>query len=92
MLSHIKNSKFFKKIVSMANSNIFVKGIIIITGWAIALIPVWIYILLNWLIVPVGFWQNLALVGLWALGLGALQIYFIVLVAIMSFMIIAEDF
>ena len=49
-------------------------GIIVI----LTLIPVWIFLLLKYLLNPEGFWQNLVTYGLGLFFLGSLQIVFII--------------
>lgn len=46
-------------------------------GLVLALIPLWIWLAVRWLLAPEGFWQNFVLfgVGLWLLGAIQLSLF-----------------
>lgn len=54
---------------------------------AVCLTPIWIYLLVNWLFEPHGFWQNIFLAGVGIYFLGAAQLVLLVVLAILLFLI-----
>jgi len=49
-----------------------------IISLAVALVPVWFFMLIKYLLAPQGFWQNLVLYGLGFWFLAAFQIFFLI--------------
>jgi len=74
----------------LAKLNWFVKLTSIIIIWPIALIPIFIYILVRMLLVPVGFWQEFALIAGWCIVLGWLQVILGIFVVFITLAIIYD--
>ncbi len=88
----VENNSFVKVLMRFAKSN-FVAGILAgIMIWVIALIPIWIYIISRILIVPVGFWQELALFSIFAVLLGWVQVIFLIFGAVCTIVVILDDY
>jgi hypothetical protein len=68
-----KETITYKKIVKAINSNFVAKTIALIIIWAVALVPVWIYLTIRAFIDPIGFWQELALFFVCAVCMGWIQ-------------------
>jgi len=84
--------KIKKEILKYANSNIFVKFIIGIIIWVIALIPVYVFYIIRWLIEPTGFWQEMAVFLVCALLFGWVQVIAFILGVALTLALILEDF
>lgn len=76
---------------NFVNSSAFVKGIFFLILWAIALIPLWLTLLVFWLLAPVGFFQVFATLALCVVVFGAPQLGMAILAAILTFGILVED-
>ena len=73
-------------------NNIFISKIIVLfVVWLIALIPVWIYILINWIASPETFWEGFAVLAICVLVLGLPQTIMIILGGALTIMIILDD-
>ncbi|MDO8560790.1 MAG: hypothetical protein Q7R91_01075 [bacterium] len=59
--------------------NALVKILLSVISLAIALVPVWFYLLIRYLFSPEGYWQNLILFGLFTWFLGFLQMVLLIL-------------
>ena len=81
----------YKKISNFTNNNVVAKTIIIFIIWVIALIPVWIYCFINWLISPETFWQSFAIFSICLIILGLPQILFMIFAGVISLMIILDE-
>lgn len=81
----------YKKISNFTNNNIVAKTIVIFIIWVIALIPVWIYCFINWLISPETFWQGFAIFSICLIIFGLPQILFMILAGVISLMIILDE-
>lgn len=88
----LTNNRISQSLLGFANSNIGAKIIIIPIFWAIALVPVWIYLLIRWLIEPINFWQELAVFLVCGITMGWIQFILLFIVVILSLKIITEDF
>jgi hypothetical protein len=71
--SSFRKTKIYHSTIKMINSNFVAKTIAVLVIWAIALIPVWIYLILRALIDPIGFWQELATFLVCAISMGWIQ-------------------
>jgi hypothetical protein len=87
----IRNSRFSNWLVDFCNKNIVAKTIVVFLIWAVALIPVYLFLIARWGIGPEGFWQELALVVVAAVVIGWLQAIFIFLAIALSLVVICED-
>ncbi len=67
-----------------------IKFFSIIITWIIALIPTWAFLLLKFLIAPVGFVQNFLVFGLGLYFLGGVQIIFAVIALALSLKLIID--
>lgn len=86
----MKNNSFVKSLKRFANSNFVANILVGIMIWVIALIPTWIYFIIRALIAPVGFWQEFALFGIFAILIGWLQAVFIIFGAACTIVILLE--
>lgn len=91
----LKESAPMKTFSKIVNSNAFVsffaKGILLIITWIVALIPVWFYLLVRWLIDPIGFWQEMAMFVVAAIVIGWVQIILGIFAAVFTFIVLFED-
>jgi len=87
----LKNSKFAREIRKAANSNFIARIIVLAIIWSVALVPTWLYLLVRALIDPVGFWQEIALFGLFAILLGWAQFILAIVGSVMSLVTIFDD-
>ena len=60
-------------------SSFFVNSVFIVITLAIALLPVWIYMLIKFFLSPEGFWQNALILGIAIWFLGCIQIVLFIL-------------
>jgi hypothetical protein len=86
------NNQISQYLLEFANSNIIVKTIAISIFWVIGLIPVWIYLLLRWLINPIDFWQELAVFLVCGITMGWIQFILLVIVIVLTIKAMTEDF
>lgn len=86
------NNQISQYLLEFANSNIIVKTIAISIFWVIGLIPVWIYLLLRWLINPIDFWQELAVFLVCGITMGWMQFILLVIVIVLTIKAMTEDF
>jgi len=82
----ITESWIYKKLYKAFNSNGFAKFIFSIVIGSMALLPTWAYFGTRWLIGPEDFWQELAILVLFGVVVGWLQVIlaFIAFIIIMS--------
>jgi len=73
------------------NKSWIAKIIVLLILWPIALVPVWIYLLIRYLISPFGFWQELATFLVCAIFIGWIQVIALVLAIGMSLVLIFDD-
>lgn len=78
-------------IKKFANKSWVAKIIVLFIIWPIALIPFWIYLLLRYLITPIGFWQELAILLVCAIFIGWLQVIALVMAVGMSLVLILDN-
>ena len=90
----IKNSTWMKKFKKFINSNKFTSVvatiIVSIIIWAAALIPIGVYVLTRFIIKPMGFWQELALIIVFGVGVGWLQVILVIAAVCMTVVLIDE--
>ncbi len=82
------------KIKSLINSSGFA-SFVVKTGatiiiWVIALVPFWLYLLTRMLVNPIGFWQELAILAIFAIVIGWLQALLIIFGAALNFVVLTE--
>ena len=78
--------------IKRATNNSWIANIIVLLIiWPIALIPVWLYMLIRYLISPFGFWQELATFLVCAIFIGWIQVIALVLAVGMSLVLIFDD-
>ena len=87
----LKRNKFIQSLKKFSNSNFVAKILVGLFVWGIALIPVYIYLLFRWLIDPMGFWQEFALILGFAVVIGWVQGLFLFLAIILTIFLIFED-
>ncbi len=88
----IEKNKFVQSLKKFAKSNIIAKIIIGIILWIIIPIPVYIYFFVRGLIDPFGFWQEIALLVAFFIGIGWLQGLLLFFGIVLTIMLIFEDF
>ncbi len=67
------------------------KILLILVGGLIALLPTWVYLLIQHIANPQGFWQHLVMVGLGLWVLGGIQFVLLLLWIGGSFILVIED-
>jgi hypothetical protein len=90
-IKNMKDKKFVRSLIKFANLNFIAKTLIGILVWIGALIPIWMYIGVRFLIDPIGFWQEFAIFITFAIILGIPQFILIVLGGTLTFVLIFED-
>jgi hypothetical protein len=73
------------------NKSWIAKIIVLLIIWPIALVPVWLYLLIRYLISPFGFWQELATFLVCAIFIGWIQVIALILAIGMSLVLIFDD-
>ena len=87
----LKRNRFVQYLKKFANSNFVAKILVGLFVWSIALIPFYIYLLFRWLIDPMGFWQEFAVVFGFAIAIGWAQgILFFLAIALTIFLIFED--
>ena len=86
----IAKNKFVKSIKKFSNSNFVARIVIASSIWLFALIPTWFYFLARWLIDPLGFWQELALLCIFGFLVGWFQIILIFFGLALTFIAVFE--
>ena len=90
-ISNYRNTKVYKWLVSFCNKNWVAKTIVISIVWFFALIPAWLYFIVRYLVDPVGFWQELALLVVSAIAIGWLQGIFIFIGVGATLVVLTDD-
>lgn len=88
---NMKNNKFIQSLKRFANNNIVAKLLIGIIMWIIILIPAYLYFFVRYLIDPFGFWQEVALIVIFFIGLGWIQAILLFFGIALTFILIFED-
>jgi hypothetical protein len=92
MIDSIKQSRFIRWLGRAAQSMFIVKVMILLGVFLVAFIPVWIYSLVMWLMMPLDFWKGFAITLLFIGVIGWAQAILFALWIIVSLFIIFEDF
>jgi len=91
----IRNSSIVQWYKGIISSSLFasfiIKTISLIIVWACALIPIWVYMFVRWLIGPADFWQEFAIFAVAAIGIGWAQIILAIVGFVFSMIILVED-
>jgi len=87
----LKKSKFVQSLKKFANNNIVAKILVGSIMWIIIPVPAYLYFLVRWLINPFGFWQEIALLAAFFIGIGWLQGMLLFFGVAFTLMIIFED-
>lgn len=87
----IFESNFMKSVKKFVNSNFVAKFVITIGIWIIAFVPAYVYFGVRFLIDPVGFWQEIALIVAFVFCLGWLQTAFIFFGVALTLFLMFED-
>jgi len=87
----LKRNKFVQSLKKFSNSNFVAKILVGLFIWSIALIPFYIYLLFRWLIDPMGFWQEFALIFGFAVVIGWIQGILLFLAIALTLFLIFED-
>ena len=74
----------------ITKSNIFVNIVMMIIIWTVAFIPFAIYFVARAMLNPIGFWQEVATILVWAVALGWLQAIFLFFAAAITFNVIFD--
>jgi len=69
----LKKSKFVKSLKKFVNNNIVARIIVAIIIWVVVPVPAYIYFFVRSLIDPGEFWQEIALLCAFFIGIGWLQ-------------------
>jgi hypothetical protein len=84
-------SNFMKEHKNLFDSTI-IKGISLMIVWICALMPVWFYLVVRWLIEPADFWQEFAIFCVMTICIGWIQVGLVFIGFVFSMIIITEDF
>lgn len=91
----IKNSGFIKWFKHLTRNNLFidflVKGFVSIIILAFSFIPFWGYLTVRWLMEPIDFWQEFAILAVCTVVLGVPQLGMILFGGVLILQIIIED-
>lgn len=87
----IRRSWIYNKLADFCNTSIVAKTIVTFLIWAVALIPVYLYLLVRWGMAPDGFWQELALIIVCAVVIGWLQGFLLFFAIVLTLFVIGED-
>ncbi len=88
---NLRKNKFVKSIKKFSNSNFVARIVIASSIWLFALIPTWFYFLARWLIDPLGFWQELALLCIFGFLVGWFQVVLVFFGLALTFIAVFED-
>ena len=87
----VRQSWVYRKMCDFCNNSIVAKIIVSFLIWAVALIPVYLYLLVRWGMGPDGFWQELALIIVCAVVIGWLQGFLLFFAIVLTLLVIGED-
>lgn len=90
MKDKIANSRAYKSLLKFANSNVVAKFIFSVIIGFMALLPTWAYFGTRWLIGPEDFWQELAILVLFGVVVGWLQIIMVIVAFVMIMSVILD--
>ncbi len=91
LFNEIFKSNFMKGVKKFVNSNFVAKFIITIGIWIVVFVPVYVYTGVRFLIDPVGFWQEIALIVAFVFCLGWLQGPFLFFGVALTLFLMFED-
>jgi hypothetical protein len=86
-----KENKFVQSLKKFASSNIVFKLLVAIVMWVIIPVPAYLYFFVRHLIEPFGFWEEIALLVAFCIGLGWLQGILVFFGIALTFILIFED-
>lgn len=86
------NNRISQSLLKFANSNLIAETIAILIFWIIALVPLWIYLVLRWLINPIDFWQELAIFLVCGITMGWIQVILAFIALVLTAKLITEGF
>jgi len=69
----LRRNRFVQSLIKFANNNIVAKATVALFVWLVVLIPTWLYLGVRLLVEPVGFWQELAVLTIFAVVIGWAQ-------------------
>jgi hypothetical protein len=87
----LKKNKFVQSLKKFANNNIVFKLLVAIVMWVIIPIPAYLYFFVRHLIEPFGFWEEIALLAAFFIGIGWLQGILIFFGIALTLLLIFED-
>jgi len=87
----LKKNKFVQYLKKFTNSNFVAKILVGIIIWVIIPVPAYLYFFVRYLIDPFGFWQEIALLVAFFIGLGWLQGILLFFGIILTLFLIFED-
>lgn len=87
----IRQSWAYRQLSAFCNNSIVAKIIVSFIIWAVALIPVYLYMLVRWGLGPDGFWQELALIIVCSIVIGWLQGIMLFFAIVLTLMVVGED-
>ncbi len=88
---NLKKNKFVQSLKKFANSNIAAKILVGIIVWIVVLVPTYLYFFVRSLIDPFGFWEEIALLVAFFIGVGWLQGILLFFGIILTLLLIFED-
>ncbi len=87
----LKRNKSIQSLKKFAKSNIAAKIVVGIIIWIIIPIPAYLYFFVRSLVDPFGFWQEIALLAAFFIGIGWLQGILLFFGIILTLFLIFED-
>lgn len=87
----LKKNKFVQSLKKFANNNIIAKIIVGTIVWVVVPIPAYLYFFVRHLIEPFGFWEEIALLAAFFIGIGWLQGILLFFGIALTFLLIFED-
>jgi len=90
-IKDMKRNKFVQSLKKFANNNIIAKIIVGIVMWILIPIPAYLYFFVRYLIDPFGFWQEIALLATFFIGIGWLQGILLFFGITISLFLVFED-
>jgi len=88
---YLKKNKFVQSLKKFANNNIVAKILVGMIVWIVVSVPTCIYFFVRSLIDPFGFWQEIALLAAFFIGIGWLQGILLFFGIALTFLLIFED-
>lgn len=91
LLSRIEHSKYTQSVLKAVKSYTFAKIIFIAGIWIVNFIPVYFYFFIRWLVDPIGFWQEFALLLIVTFAIGWVQVLLLMFAIGLTAVIISDE-